>query len=94
MPSRCCLVCKQNPSDAHHVKFARPMSLGRKVSDEFTVPLCRSHHRELHRNGNERAWWANVQIATLPVAEELWARSPSDNFARTNGNETEQPARR
>jgi hypothetical protein len=70
------------------------MSLGRKVSDEFTVPLCRSHHRELHRNGNERAWWANVQIATLPVAEELWARSPSDNFARTNGNETEQPARR
>jgi hypothetical protein len=22
--------------------------LGRKVSDEFTVPICRLHHRELH----------------------------------------------
>ncbi len=24
-----------------------------KLSDEFTVPLCRAHHRELHRAGKE-----------------------------------------
>lgn len=32
--------------------------------------------RELHRHGNERAWWANVQVPPLPVASELWAASP------------------
>lgn len=71
-----CLVCQQAPSDAHHLKFAQPRALGRKVSDEFTVPLCRAHHHELHRHGNERAWWANLQIAPLPVAQELWNASP------------------
>lgn len=71
-----CLVCQQTPSDAHHLKFAQPKALGRKVSDEFTVPLCRAHHQELHREGNERAWWSNLQISPLPIAQELWAASP------------------
>ncbi|MCK1341526.1 DUF968 domain-containing protein [Bradyrhizobium sp. 38] len=71
-----CLVCKQAPSDAHHLKFAQPRTLGRKVSDEFTVPLCRSHHQALHRHGNEKAWWVDMQISPLPVASELWAASP------------------
>ncbi len=71
--SQLCLVCQRLPCDAHHLKFAQPRSLGRKVSDEFTVPLCREHHDELHRHGNERAWWANLQIAPLEVARELWA---------------------
>jgi hypothetical protein len=67
-----CLICKRRPCDAHHLKFAQPRSLGRKVSDEFTVPLCRDHHEELHRHGNEAAWWANVKIAPMAVAKELW----------------------
>ncbi|MBB4380713.1 ERF family protein [Bradyrhizobium sp. SBR1B] len=71
-----CLVCKRIPSDAHHIKFAQPRALGRKVSDEFTVPLCRLHHQTLHRHGNERAWWADMQITPLPIAGELWAASP------------------
>ncbi|WP_044537383.1 ERF family protein [Bradyrhizobium sp. LTSP885] len=73
-----CLVCRQAPSDAHHLKFAQPKTLGRKVSDEFTVPLCRSHHQALHREGNERSWWANMQISPLPVADELWAASSAE----------------
>ena len=36
------------------------------------LPLCREHHHELHRHGNEMAWWANLQIAPLEVASELW----------------------
>jgi hypothetical protein len=27
--------------------------MGQKVSDEFTVPLCRGHHREVHRYVDE-----------------------------------------
>jgi hypothetical protein len=49
--------------------------LGRKVSDEFTVPLCRKHHSELHRHSNERAWWANAGLAPLDVAADLWDTS-------------------
>jgi hypothetical protein len=73
-----CVVCRQTPSDAHHLKFAQPRALGHKVSDEFTVPLCRAHHQDLHRKGNERAWWANIQIAPLPMAQELWESSPAN----------------
>nr|WP_249810654.1 MULTISPECIES: ERF family protein [unclassified Bradyrhizobium] len=72
-----CLVCKQTPSDAHHVKFAQPRTLGRKVSDEFTVPLCRKHHRQLHRHGNEKAWWSDMQVSPLPIANDLWSASPA-----------------
>jgi ERF superfamily len=68
-----CLICRRSPCDAHHLKFAQPRSLGLKVSDEFTVPLCRDHHHELHRHGNEGAWWANLQIDALKEARELWA---------------------
>jgi hypothetical protein len=71
-----CLVCQRFPCDAHHLRFAQPRSLGRKVSDEYTVPLCRDHHAELHRHGNEIAWWANAQIAPLETAQNLWATSP------------------
>jgi hypothetical protein len=67
-----CLVCQRSPCDAHHLKFAQPRTLGRKVSDEFTVPLCREHHHQLHRSANESAWWANVQLAPLQTARELW----------------------
>src|SRR5262249_37055504 len=44
-----CLVCGRKPSDPHHLGFTQPRALGRKVSDEFAVPLCRGHHRSAHR---------------------------------------------
>ena len=75
--SQPCLVCQTGACDAHHLKMAQPRSLGRKVSDEFTVPLCRRHHNELHRQGNEAAWWQNQGIDPLPVAVTLWQTSPA-----------------
>jgi hypothetical protein len=71
-----CLICQRTPCDAHHLRFAQPRALGRKVSDEFTVPLCRDHHHELHRHGNEAAWWANLKLTPLETAKELWLTSP------------------
>ena len=73
--SQPCLVCGRTPSDAHHLKFAEQRAMGRKVSDKFTVPICRLHHRELHRRGNERAWWDKQGIDPLPVAANLWAQT-------------------
>jgi ERF superfamily len=73
--SKPCLVCGRTPSDAHHVKFAQGPALGRKVSDRFTVPLCRLHHRDLHRRGNERPWWQGQGIDPLAVASRLWRES-------------------
>ena len=60
-----CLVCGRTPSDPHHLTFTQPRALGHRVSDEFTVPVCRVHHRELHRQGDEAAWWAKVHIDPL-----------------------------
>jgi len=67
-----CLVCGRMPSQAHHLRIAQPRALGRKVSDEFTVPLCALHHHDLHMKGNEAAWWAERKIDPMPAAEALW----------------------
>ena len=70
-----CVVCGRTPSEAHHIRFAQPRALGRKVSDEYTIPLCRLHHRELHGYGDEASWWAGVSVDPLPIALDLWKRS-------------------
>jgi ERF superfamily len=67
-----CLLCGRKPSDAHHIRFVQPRALGRKASDEFAVPLCRSHHRAAHRSGDEKAWWEQAGIDPLKVARKLW----------------------
>jgi hypothetical protein len=54
------------------VCFAQKLAFGRKVSDEFTVPLCRLHHRELHRSRNEALWWKTARIDPIQIARELW----------------------
>jgi hypothetical protein len=70
-----CLVCGRSPADAHHLRFAQSPALGRKVSDEFTVPLCRGHHRELHRCGDEAAWWRKAGIDPTIAARLLWLKT-------------------
>ena len=70
-----CLICGRRPSDPHHLRFAQSRALGRKVSDEFTVPLCRGHHRELHRRGDEALWWEKIGIDPFPAARGLWLQT-------------------
>ena len=67
-----CLVCGRRPSDPHHLRFAQSRALGRKVSDEFTVPLCRGHHREVHRHGDEAGWWEKLGLDPASAARALW----------------------
>lgn len=69
-----CLICARTPSYAHHLRFAQPRSMGSKVSDEWTVPLCGTHHRALHDVGNEEHWWEEHGIDAKAEAERLWAQ--------------------
>jgi hypothetical protein len=80
-----CLVCGRLPSDPHHLTFAQPRALGHRASDEFLIPVCRIHHRELHRSGDEVAWWQKLNIDPLPVALRLWqhTRLNDDELAPT-----------
>ena len=73
--SQPCLICGRQPCDPHHLRFAQPRAIGLKVSDEFTVPLCRGHHRQLHQAGNEVAWWEDLDINALEIAKGLWEES-------------------
>ena len=73
--SQSCLICGRKPSHAHHLKDSQVRAMGRKVSDEFTVPLCAIHHRELHERGNEKAWWKQHKIEPMKVARQLWQAS-------------------
>jgi ERF superfamily len=87
-----CLICARQPCDAHHLRFAQARSLGLKVSDEFTVPLCRGHHRELHRAGNEANWWNTKGVDAIAAARKLWTEThPVRTSARITGAETAIP---
>ena len=73
--AQACVVCGRKPSDPHHLRFTQPRALGRKVSDEFAVPLCRIHHRLVHRVGNEAAWWHDLGIDPVKAARKLWGQT-------------------
>jgi len=82
-----CLVCGRKPCDPHHLRFSQKRALGRKVSDEFTVPLCRTHHRDLHRSGDETLWWQSAGLDPIKIARKLWKetrlqRGPAARWAR------------
>jgi hypothetical protein len=84
-----CLVCGRQPSDAHHLRFAQSRALGRKVSDEFTVPLCRGHHREVHRHGDEQTWWRTSGIDPTAAARGLWLKNHPLLIAPTVADSTD-----
>jgi hypothetical protein len=83
-----CLVCERTPCDVHHLRFAQNRALGRKVSDEFTVPLCRGHHRELHRYGDEVAWWHKLGLDPNAAARLLRVKTRTLHNATSQSNES------
>ena len=72
--SQPCLVCGRSPGHAHHVRFVQPRAIGRKVSDEWVVPLCATHHRSLHTVGDEEKWRKTRGIDPIAHAEWLWEK--------------------
>jgi hypothetical protein len=76
--SQPCLLCGRQPSDPHHLRFMQPRAMGRRVSDEFAVPLCRTHHRAVHRHGDEADWWKSAGIDPAVMAQRLWQHTRLD----------------
>jgi hypothetical protein len=70
-----CLICGRRPTDPHHLRFVQHRAFARKASDESTVPLCRGHHREVHRSGDEAAWWRGAGVDPTVTARALWLTS-------------------
>ena len=87
-----CLLCGRKPSDPHHLRFLQPRALGRKASDEFSVPLCRIHHRLVHRVGNEAAWWKDAGIDPANAARKLWNDSRMDQGRISPGPTAQRPS--
>jgi ERF superfamily len=86
-----CLVCGRKPSDPHHLGFIQPRALGRKVSDEFAVPLCRGHHHAVHRSRDERAWWRQAGIDPIKVARRLWKETRGMGQTRSQRSALPRP---
>ena len=85
-----CLICGRAPVHAHHLRFAQPRSMGNKVSDEWSVPLCFTHHRAVHTIGNEEAWWVEKGIDAKAEALRLWGENhPVDEIKGASFSEAE-----
>jgi hypothetical protein len=88
-----CLVCGRGPSDAHYLRFTQHRALGLKVSDEFTVPLCRGHHPEVYRRGDEAGWWKNAGVDPTVNARVLWLQThPLPAAPDSVGRDTAEPS--
>src|SRR6476620_1482266 len=72
-PCACTAFCTRSQLQRRGTHLPRLM--GRRVSDEFTVPVCRLHHREIHRHGDEAAWWKKAGIEPLSAALTLWRQT-------------------
>ena len=39
------------------------------------MPMCQIHHDELHRHGDEEAFWLEYEIDPVSIALALWRRT-------------------
>ncbi len=86
-----CLICGRAPSHAHHLRFAQPRALSRKVSDEWAVPLCATHHRALHGVGDERRWWKEQGTDPIGHAVRLWGKPDTAALIRSTNRYSCEP---
>ena len=88
-----CVVCGRKHSDPHHLSFMQPRALGRRVSDEYVVPLCRIHHRAVHRVSDEQVWWTQQGIDPVVVARSLWTSTRLDAGSAQTDDRSEATVR-
>lgn len=70
--SQPCCVCNSIAHDAHHLIGYGQGGMGTKAHDLFTIPLCRIHHDELHKDKTE---WERVHGSQLVLLFQFLDRS-------------------
>lgn len=69
-----CLICGRRPSEAHHVRLGL-RTMGKRVCDSKTVPLCPDDHRLLHNSGEDK-FWLNIYLRfamdPFKIAAQIW----------------------
>jgi hypothetical protein len=64
-----CCICGNPAADAHHLRIlGHSRGLGIKNGDDYTIPLCRQHHDELHMFGDEKLF---LDMHGIDPVEEL-----------------------
>lgn len=67
-----CCICKNPAADAHHLRIVgHQRGLGVKNGDDYTIPLCRQHHDELHSFGDEKLFLDLHGIDVLSILDKL-----------------------
>ena len=76
-----CLVCSSECVDAHHMRGIERAGMGmRRSGDQWSVPLCRTHHVESHMYGDEQMWWA-----TKGTNAKQWAENKFKEWSKNHG---------
>jgi hypothetical protein len=71
-----CLICGRKPADPHHMRFTQQGALGRKVSDEFTVPLLPGGTIASSTGlATRRTGWKKAGINPTTAAGGLWLKT-------------------
>jgi len=64
-----CSICGQ-PAEVHHIKGTGHMSgAGLKSPDWATMPLCHSHHAEMHRSPD--MWESQFALIVATLGEAI-----------------------
>jgi len=70
-----CSICGNPAADAHHIRIAgHGRGLGIKNGDDWTIPLCRRHHDELHAFGDEKLFLDLHGVDGVALAQSLWRK--------------------
>lgn len=84
--SRGCCICKNPVADAHHLRSVGHLaSAALKNGDDFTIPLCRKHHDELHHFGDEVIFLALHGIDARLILGQI--NGDGDDVQSKNENE-------
>ncbi len=71
-----CCICKNPVADAHHLRSVGHLaSAALKNGDDYTVPLCRKHHDELHSYGDEAVYFSLQGIDPVIILSQIKGES-------------------
>ena len=69
-----CVVCGTAYVQVHHIRECLPRTMGVRVGDDMTLPVCVLHHAEIHAT-NTDALWRRMRIDAPALAAKLYAET-------------------